>query len=255
MSLNLKTRLVYFNVDRGYWSDELGNVLLPTQIPRFSLYEKSVLKLNLIHDGGTEVEDYAETQIFSFVCFDYEGSPVIASDNTKINSDEAKEYWVEETGEDNVITVKGANTAKGRFAIILDCATTELKSALTGYVSCFFNSEFTISEGTTIIAVQSEKCYFNNVSGDSGVVDGIVFGNPVTNYEKDIPVGSDYVILDESTDTYSLSGAIIVAPEEGSEVYFITNVSKVEGSLFKVFINATVQEEGHKLSYTLIKKG
>jgi len=259
--MSLKAQEVYYNVDRNYWSDANGNISVPSCVPRFSLYEHSVIKLHLIHDGGTEVVDYSDSQLFGFVAYDYNGNPVIASDSSKINSPEAIAYWEEieavpEVPPDTpaVEFVAGANTEKGRFAIIVNCATTELRDALTGKSCSLFDIEFTIAEASTIISVMKEQCYFNNVKASPEVVQDLIFGNPITSGEVTIPINSAFVILTESPDTYTLSSVLVEAPDTAEHVYTVANVSIGDGA-FKVWFNATVQEDSHKVIYTLVKKG
>jgi hypothetical protein len=252
--MSLKSLEVYFNVDRNYWSDALGNISVPSCVPRFSLYEQSVLKLHLIHDGGTEVTDYTDGNIFVFIAYDYNGEPVIASDTTKINSVEALTYWVEVPESEGVTFVEGANTEKGRFAVLINCATTELRDALTGNDNCYFKTEFTVVSVATIISVLRERCYFDNVKASTDVLQEIVFGNPLTSGEFVIPTGSAFIILTESADDYTLSSVLVEAPDNAEEVYSVANVSIGDGA-FKVWFNATVQEDSHKVIYTLVKKG
>lgn len=259
--MSLKSLEVYYNVDRNYWSDANGNISVPSCVPRFSLYEQSVLKLHLIHDGGTEVTDYTDANIFGFLAYDYNGAPVIASNGSKINSPEAIAYWEEIDAVPAVPPdtpaiefVEGANTAKGRFAILIDCATTELRDALAGKDCSYFRIEFTVAEVVTIIAVLREKCYFDNVIATTDTIQDIIFGNPITSGEMEIPIGSAFVILAESADDYTLSSVLVEAPDNAEEVYSVTNVSIGDGA-FKVWFNATVQEGSHKVIYTLVKKG
>jgi len=259
--MSLKTQEIYYNVDRNYWSDALGNISVPSCVPRFSLYEHSVIKLHLIHDGGTEVVDYSDSQLFGFVAYDYNGTPVIASDSSKINSPEAIAYWEEIEAEPAVPPdtpaiefVEGANTEKGRFAIIVNCATTELRDALAGKDNCLFKIEFTVAENATVLTVLKEKCYFDNVLASTDTIQELIFGNPIVSGELPISIGSSFILLTESADDYTLSSVMVQAPDNAEHVYTVANVSIGDGA-FKVWFNATVQEDSHKVIYTLVKKG
>lgn len=235
---------VYYNVDGNHWSNSRGDYSMPLDVPRFSLYEKIALKLHLIHNGGGEVTNFTNANtFFHFLAVDSKGNRVIETLSNNINSTEGKQLWEE------------ANSANGRFIIFIDCATEELKKALEGFTCKQFPIRL-IVYGTSqeVIACYREKVYFDNLVIEGEEITGIITSSTIVSGDIVVQPPAFFQELVFDVNCFAVLAAILRTPVGTDNAYFVTNIEPTETGA-KVYFNATMQEEGYALGYSLIRKG
>lgn len=237
-----KINKFYYNVDTNKWSTETGGALFPTSLPRFSLYEKSLLQINFIRSLGEPYTEFDNNASFSFIVFSSEGTPIVRTLPADINSHEVNMLLPE------------ANAEDGIFGILLDCNTVELQQALLGLDSKRFKVEFVASDGDDRIGTFGEKAQFMNSSMSAEDVQQLINIGSITNGDIALAEGDSFKIVPANVSQYGLLSFYIDAPAESEIGYTVTNVTAIGGSGYKVFFNATIAETGHVLRYSLIRR-
>lgn len=237
-----KTKEVYFNIETGDWCNSLGNPVMPSLIPRFTLYTKTLLIVHLVRNGGIIVEDFDKDCFYAFSVFAETTKAIIVhTPDELINKSDYQMQYPE------------MDPTKGRLVILVDCNTVEMQSELLTWEAKSLNVEITISTPSMITAIIKAKCYFDNSSMTTQEVNSVVFSGAVTTGTVSIPLDVSSVLVTVNTSKYDLLNAVIEAPIGSETSYSVQNVTVLTDSV-QVFFNATIAETGHVLRYSLIRK-
>lgn len=240
MATKRKVIEAYYNVDHNYWSNSVGDYIPTSGIPRLAFGLNALLKLHLIHADGSEVVDYDGDSVPHFAMFDDTNTVVVETGGVDINSDEALELWE-------------ADPTKGEFAVLLNCNTDELLTAMTGWECRRYRVEFVMMFDDTIIGQYEMLMYVDNTSSASSAEVNAIIARQKTGTVA-VQEGDAFSLIEIDPSLYNVTSAILEAPADAADNYGVTSVEPAETG-FRVFYNATISASGYVLRYVLTRKG
>lgn len=241
MATKRKVIEAYYNVDHNYWSNSKGDFIPTSGIPRLAFGLNALLKLHLIHADGSEVTDFDDSVVPHFAIFSESNVLLVEAGGEDINNAEALELWE-------------ADPTKGQFAVLLNCNTTQLQDALTGWECRRYPTEFIVLDVDSNLIGQYEMLVYcdSTQSATLASVDVIIAKQKTGTVT--IQEGDAFSLVESDPSLYSVTSAVLEAPADATDNYSVTSVELASNG-FKVFYNATILTAGYVLRYTLTKKG
>jgi hypothetical protein len=237
----------YFNVDYKSWCSSDGSPLPPHVHPAVGI-ESTLLRIHLVHNNGVEFTDLALTNTFESRLV-----TALGSTGTTLALASASDFNVSgDWPESSLGAGDGTNVLEGRISIRLNCATTELATALGTSSSRRYWFTLTIKLSGVVVGGYNEEILACNTPYGALTpvpITGLQYGiATITNGESSVVVTPASSVGD-----YGLT-CTLIAPTGSTDNITIANVIvSADKSQFTVYLTSPVPSTGWKVSYQYVR--